>query len=69
MAFFPAGARSVWHVPHAVRKLAMCRHSMPWPLGFMVRAWNPCVPPPQRVFAGRRALAELPAMPAGGAQA
>ena len=40
MAFFPAGARSVWHVPYEVRKLAMCRHKMPQPLGIMVRAWN-----------------------------
>jgi hypothetical protein len=40
MAFFPAGARSVWHVPHEVRKLAMCRHKMPQPFGIMVRAWN-----------------------------
>ena len=40
MAFFPAGARSVWHVPHEVRKLAMCRHNMPRPCGFLLRAWN-----------------------------
>jgi len=40
MAFFPAGARSVWHVPHEVRKLAMCRHNMPRPCGMLLRAWN-----------------------------
>ncbi len=40
MAFFPAGARSVWHVPHEVRKLAMCRHKMPRPFGTVLRAWN-----------------------------
>jgi len=40
MAFFPAGARSVWHVPHEVRKLAMCRHKMPRPFGMLLRAWN-----------------------------
>ncbi len=40
MAFFPAGARSVWHVPHEVRKLAMCRHKMPRPFGTLLRAWN-----------------------------
>jgi len=40
MAFFPAGSRSIWHVPHRVRKLAVCRHSMPRPLGTMLRAWN-----------------------------
>ncbi len=43
MAFFPAGSRSIWHVPDRVRKLAMCRHSMPRPLGFAVRAWNKLV--------------------------
>ncbi len=40
MAFFPAGARSVWHVPHEVRKLAMCRHKLPRPFGTVLRAWN-----------------------------
>jgi uncharacterized protein len=40
MAFFPAGSRSVWQVTKEVRKLAMCRHSMPRPLGFALRAWN-----------------------------
>lgn len=40
MAFFPAGSRSTWHVPVEVRKLAMCRHNMPRPLGYLLRAWN-----------------------------
>ena len=40
MAFFPAGSRSTWHVPVEVRKLAVCRHSMPRPFGTMLRAWN-----------------------------
>jgi uncharacterized protein len=40
MAFFPAGARSVWDVPNEVRKLAMCRHKMPRPFGTMLRVWN-----------------------------
>jgi uncharacterized protein len=40
MAFFPAGSRSLWRVPVAVRKLAVCRHAMPKPLGLAVRAWN-----------------------------
>jgi uncharacterized protein len=40
MAFFPAGSRSTWHVPVEVRKLAFCRHSMPRPFGFVLRAWN-----------------------------
>lgn len=40
MAFFPAGSRSTWHVPDYVRKLAVCRQSMPRPFGFALRAWN-----------------------------
>jgi len=40
MVFFPAGSSSVWHVTKDVRKLAFCRHSMPWMLGFALRAWN-----------------------------
>ncbi len=40
MAFFPAGALSVWHVPHEVRKLAMCRHKMPRAFGTLLRVWN-----------------------------
>jgi len=43
MVVFPAGSSSVWHVPHQVKKLAICRHSMPRPLGFAVRAWNKLV--------------------------
>jgi len=40
MAFFPAGSHSVWQVTKEVRKLAVCRHSMPRPFGFVLRAWN-----------------------------
>ena len=40
MVFFPAGSHSHWYVPDHVRKLALCRHSMPRPLGFVLRAWN-----------------------------
>jgi len=43
MAFFPAGSCSIWHVPEEVRKLAVCRHSMPRPFGTMLRAWNKVV--------------------------
>lgn len=43
MAFFPAGSRSIWHVPVEVRKLAFCRHVMPRPLGTLLRAWNKLV--------------------------
>jgi uncharacterized protein len=40
MAFFPAGSRSLWRVPCTVCKLAVCRHSLPKPLGFALRAWR-----------------------------
>jgi uncharacterized protein len=40
MAFFPAGSHSLWRVPVAVRKLAVCRHTLPKPLGFALRAWK-----------------------------
>jgi uncharacterized cupin superfamily protein len=40
MAFFPAGSRSTWRVPHEVRKLAFCRNCMPLPISFFLRAWN-----------------------------
>jgi uncharacterized cupin superfamily protein len=43
MVFFPAGKQSIWHVPKEVRKFAVCRHSMPRPLGFALRAWNKLV--------------------------
>jgi uncharacterized cupin superfamily protein len=40
MAFFPAGSSSMWRVPSEVRKLAVCRHALPQPLGFALRAWK-----------------------------
>jgi uncharacterized cupin superfamily protein len=43
VAYFPAGSRSVWHVPHEVRKIATCRQSMPRPLGLMLRIWNKAI--------------------------
>jgi uncharacterized protein len=43
MAFFPAGSHSFWQVTKEVRKLAVCRQSMPRPLGFALRAWNKLV--------------------------
>ena len=39
MAFFPAGAHSVWYVPHEVRKLAVCRHRVPRALGMPIIAF------------------------------
>jgi uncharacterized cupin superfamily protein len=43
MVFFPAGSHSTWHVPREVRKLAVCRHKMPLPCGYALRAWNKLV--------------------------
>jgi uncharacterized cupin superfamily protein len=40
MVFFPAGSVSTWYIPDHVRKLAVCRQSMPRPLGFALRAVN-----------------------------
>jgi uncharacterized protein len=40
VAFFPAGSQCLWHVTQDVKKLAVCRHSMPRPFGVAVRAWN-----------------------------
>ena len=40
MAYFPAGSHSVWHVVQEVKKIAICRQSMPGPFGVALRAWN-----------------------------
>jgi uncharacterized protein len=40
MAFFPAGSRSVWHVPCEVKKIAVCRQTMPRACGYGLRLWN-----------------------------
>jgi uncharacterized protein len=37
MAFLPAGSCSLWRVPCAVRKLAVCRQSLPKPFGLAPR--------------------------------
>lgn len=39
-AFFPAGSATVWQVDSYVRKIAVCRHPIPAPLGFALRAWH-----------------------------
>ena len=54
MAFFPAGSHSVWLVTKEVRKLAVCRQSMPRPLGFVLRAYLPTDRFPDRQRAWRR---------------
>lgn len=56
MIFFPAGSRSTWYIPDHVRKLAFCRHSMPRPFGFALRAWNKLVD----IVTGFSAEGELP---------
>jgi uncharacterized cupin superfamily protein len=40
MAFFPAGSVSTWYVPDHVRKLAVCRQSIPYLAAFALRAFN-----------------------------
>ncbi|MGA2125831.1 MAG: cupin domain-containing protein [Xanthobacteraceae bacterium] len=55
MAFFPAGSSSVWRVPTEVRKLAVCRHALPQPLGFALRAWRKLI----AVFVGGSGSLEL----------
>jgi uncharacterized protein len=40
MVFFPAGSSSLWHVTKDGRKLAFCRHTVPRPVGFALRAWR-----------------------------
>ena len=40
VALFRAGTTARWHVPRYVRKLAFCRHALPQPLGFALRAFN-----------------------------
>lgn len=43
MVFFPAGSVSTWYIPDHVRKLAVCRQSMPRLAGFALRAFNKLV--------------------------
>jgi len=69
MAFFPAGSLSIWHVPHEVKKLAICRHSMPRPLGFALRAWNKLVNMLTGSSAGGSNLESRPAVGGEGARA
>ena len=38
VALFHSGSWTTWRVDAYVRKLAFCRHAMPVPLGFMLRA-------------------------------
>jgi uncharacterized protein len=69
MVFFPAGSRSTWHVTKEVKKLAVCRHSMPRPFGTMLRAWNMVADLLTGFSAGRGMVAECLAAPVEGARA
>jgi uncharacterized protein len=40
MIFFRHGAHARWHVEGRVRKLAFCRTTQPYLLGFALRAFN-----------------------------
>ena len=60
MVFFPAGSVSEWQVVKEVRKFAVCRHSMPRPLGFALRAWNKAV----AILSGSAAADPLASRPA-----
>lgn len=40
IGFFPVGGKTIWKVETHVRKMAVCRHAMPAPLGFALRAFN-----------------------------
>ena len=65
MAFFPAGSRSAWRVPVAVRKLAVCRHALPKPLGFALRAWRKLIVLATGERGGTGLAAEKNALPTG----
>lgn len=43
VALFRSGTTSRWRVKTYVRKLAFCRHAMPKPVGFALRAFNKLV--------------------------
>lgn len=38
VTLFRAGTTARWHVPVYVRKIAFCRHPLPWPMGVAARA-------------------------------
>ena len=40
MVYFPAGSRSTWYVPNEIKKIAFCRHTIPWPLSLVLRTWK-----------------------------
>jgi uncharacterized cupin superfamily protein len=40
MAFFPAGSSGTWRVPERVRKVAVIRETIWWPLGLGLKIWK-----------------------------
>ena len=40
VVFFPAGSSSTWRVPERVRKVAVVRETMWWPLGLGLKAFK-----------------------------
>jgi uncharacterized cupin superfamily protein len=40
LGFFPAGTTCTWRVAENIRKVAVLRESMGWPLGFGLKAWK-----------------------------
>jgi uncharacterized protein len=40
MGFFPAGTSCTWRVPDRIKKIAILRKDLPFPLGLGVRAWH-----------------------------
>jgi hypothetical protein len=69
MVFFPAGSHSIWHVTKEVRKLAVCRQSMPRPFGYALRAWNKLIAQLTGTSTGGSGLELEPAVSAKGARA
>jgi len=67
-AFFPAGTRAVWHVTERVRKIAVCRYSMPRPLGQLLCLWNRAVDRLTGFSRGRKMLEQRPVTALGDAR-
>jgi uncharacterized cupin superfamily protein len=57
IGFFPAGTSSTWRVPTHIRKVAVLRETMWFPLGYALKAWNKLL----RVVGLTGKLATMPA--------
>jgi uncharacterized cupin superfamily protein len=40
VVFFPAGSVSTWRITEELKKVAVCRHALPRPVGLLVRIWT-----------------------------